>query len=489
MNWKRKREKLTTLKRNHNDKYLEMFLSDLSSKYTKKELRHGPARNRKTLMNKYPGRGHEPHTDYFYGFLGLIYDGVNHIDVLKEKMRLFFISSTRQLVVEETDVEEYLQVAKRNDLVIVNEDGIITLTEKGKKLTESCYHINTHTSYYMRIFFSEKTVMIGTAIFLVVLSALKIVLGIQLASQGMITEGFENLTDLVKIGIIGIVSLKLKKDRPASLMIIFLMLITGVTMVWSGIEALFNQTPITPTVQSYLLGFTSMSINAGFMFLKGIVGRNSGNLSLLSDSKDSELNVKISFGVIIGLTFAIFDYYFVDALVAIVIAIIIFKEGIEILYELLAKKEDFDITEIRVAGDSIYLNRLTVYIFASIRRESITRSKLLYNFELGLELGRRYYQGFADFFYNDLGKKIAEKHLNKLIKDQYIEEINGELILTSKGLKSFYEAKAKEFRFRAKKAYEGVNIRKGQMYCLIFIIILVLLIVFADNINTWLISF
>ncbi|MFW9879569.1 MAG: hypothetical protein ACFFG0_41365 [Candidatus Thorarchaeota archaeon] len=66
--------------------------------------------------------------------------------------------------------------------------------------------------------------------------------------------------------------------------------------------------------------------------------------------------------------------------------------------------------------------------------------------------------------------------------------MNGELILTFKGLKSFYEAKAREFHSRAKKAYEGVNIRRCRIYCFAFLIILTLLIVFADNINTWLSS-
>jgi len=466
-----------------------MPLSDLDSKYSMKDLRRGPARTGKSVLDQYFGRSHEPHVDYFYGFLGLIYDGFNNIDALKKKMRVFFISSTRHLVVEETDVEEYLQFAKRNELINVEENGSITLTGKGKMLTESCYHTNSHTSYWMRIFFSEKTVMLGTALFLVILSSLKIILGIQLASQGMITEGFENFTDIIKIGIIGILSFKLKKDKLASIIIILLMMFTGGTMIWSGIDALFNPTPITPTIQSFLVGFFSMAINAGLMFLKGIVGRNSGNLSLLSDSKDSELNIKISFGVIIGLTFAIFRYYFVDAIVAIIIAIIIFKEGIEILVKLIVKKEDFDITEFRVVGDNIYYNHLTTYIFASIRRERLTRKKLFENFEEGLALGRNYYQGFADFFYNDLGKRIAENHLKKLIKDKYIEELDGELTLTHKGLKYLYKAKAKEFKSRANKIYEGVNIRSGQVYCIIFLITLVLLIVFANPINTWLNSF
>ena len=70
-----------------------MPLSDLKSKYVMKDLRRGPARTGKIVMDEYFGRGHEPHTDYFYGFLGLIYDGFSNIDTLKKKMRVFFISS------------------------------------------------------------------------------------------------------------------------------------------------------------------------------------------------------------------------------------------------------------------------------------------------------------------------------------------------------------------------------------------------------------
>ena len=87
-----------------------------------------------------------------------------------------------------------------------------------------------------------------------------------------------------------------------------------------------------------------MAMNSGLMYLKGMVGRTSGNLSILSDSKDSELNLKLSIGVLIGLTFAIFNIYFVDALVGIIIAVLVFKEGIVIIWELIKKEEDFDIT-------------------------------------------------------------------------------------------------------------------------------------------------
>ncbi|MFX0070873.1 MAG: cation diffusion facilitator family transporter [Candidatus Hermodarchaeota archaeon] len=404
-------------------------------------------------------------------------------------MRLFFISSTKQLVVENEDLEEYLQYARKKELIIIDSDGKVSLSPEGKELVEWSYYSTLHASYWMRILFNEKTIMITTAIFLIILSLLKILVGYQLASQGMISEGFENLTDLIKIGIVALLGFKLNKDKIASIIIIGLMLFTGISLIVSGVNNLLNPTVITPTVQAYLICFISIAINAGLMFLKSFIGRISGNLSLMSDSKDSGLNVKISAGVAIGLTFAIFKIYFVDAIIGIIIAVLVFKEGVELLRELFTKEEDFDITAIKVLADNIYDDRLTGYILGSIRREDITNDKLVKNFEYGLHLGRLYYGGFADFFYADLGSSIINKHINKLIENNIIETLKEHLTLTAKGMQLYYKAKAKEFKERAQSVYTGPFIPRGCIYCILILISLICLIMFANEINEWLLSF
>jgi len=463
-----------------------MPLTDLKPQYSRKELKTGPRRKGYNLMTKYyESHNHDPHHTFLYGFLCLIYDGVKTLNDLKAQMRLFFISSTRHVVIENEDIEQYFQKARRNKLIQTDRDNIITLTNEGVKLVEYSYFWNLHTSYWMGKFFSKTTVLLGTTVFLVIISLLKILTGLDLGSQGMVSEGFENLTDLVKIGIIVILGMKLKKDKVASIIIILLMLFTGGTLAWSSVIALINPVEIIPTVQSYIIGIVSIFVNIGLMFLKGMVGRISGNLSFLSDSKDSGLNVKLSAGVLIGLTFAIFKYYFVDAIVGIIISIFVFKEGLEILFELLKKEEDFDITSIKVYADNIYNNRLTGYLLGSIRRESLSRSNLIKNFDIGLTLGRKYYEGFADFFYNDLGVKIAEKHLDKLIEGTLIESLDDTLGLTSKGLKIFYKAKAREFRERAYNINLGTRFKWQNLICILFLFIFILIIIFAPQINSW----
>jgi hypothetical protein len=309
--------------------------------------------------------------------------------------------------------------------------------------------------------------------------------GLQLGSQAMLTEGFENFTDLIKIGIVGLIGIQLKKDKIASIIIICLMMFTGVNLIWSGVDALIFLSPIVPTVEAYIIGIVSIALNAGLAFLKSMVGRTSGNLSLLSDSKDSLLNIRISVGVLIGLTFALFQIYFIDSIIGIIIAIFVFKEGIEILREILAKDKEFDITSIKVFADSIYDNRLTAYILGSIRRENLTIDQLVDNFEEGLSLGRQYYEGFADFFYTNLGAKIALRYIAELINGEYIEVIKDELFLTKKGLKAFYQAKAKEFRGRSQSLRMKSKFTLQDLYCIIVIVILLILIIFGPQINLW----
>ena len=462
-----------------------MTIAELKANYSRKK--HGISHhddNYKLMVKYYPSN-YEPHNNFLYAFLCFLYDGAHNIEEITKKMSYIFISSTSQVVVGEEDIKEYYLIAIRKGLIEDNK-GVIILTEEGRKLVEISYHHNLYTSHYMGIFLSEKTVMLGTALFLIILSLLKIFTGLQLGSQAMLSEGFENSTDLFKIGIVGLIGLKLKKDKLASIIIICLMMFTGVTLVWSGIEALLDFSPIVPTVESYIICIVSIGLNAGLAMLKSIVGRASGNLSLLSDSKDSLLNVRISVGVLIGFTFALFNIYFVDSVIGIIIAIFVFKEGIELLREILVKDDEFDITAIKVFADTIYNNRLTAYILGSIRREKLTIKELVDNFESGLALGRQYYEGFADFFYTNLGAKTAVKYITELTNGAFIEIINNELFLTKKGLKAFYQAKAKEFRSRSQSIAIKSKFKKSDVYCIIVIILFLMVIIFGPQINLWL---
>jgi hypothetical protein len=228
------------------------------------------------------------------------------------------------------------------------------------------------------------------------------------------------------------------------------------------------------------------------MNYKGIVGRITGNLSLLSDSKDSEINIVISLGVLIGYLFAIFDLYIVDTVVGILIGLFCIKEALEIIREMVKKQDDFDMADLKVGSDVLFNDRLTGFILGSIRRATTTPQKLFENFNEGLELGRMYYKGMADFFYKELDVSNIQKHVDFLMKASLIEvDTKNNLTLTPKGLKYFYEAKSVEYSYNSKiieikgssfiKLISFVFMAKTKY--IIFFLIIGFLIIFSDKIK------
>ena len=230
-----------------------MLEESLKSKFPKKrnkEYLH--ERGLKTMKELFPNHG-GPQDDLLYGFLSLIYDGVHNILDLKQKMKKFFISTMRQNYISFNNVEEYIEIALSKDFIIKKANNDVELTKKGKIYVESCYIAIQHESFWMKKLLSEKVVLALTAVFLIILSLLKILVGFQLNSQGMINDGFENFTDLIKVAIIFIIGINLKKDRLASIIIISMMLFTGVSLIISSIEAILFPSIIIPTIQAYIL--------------------------------------------------------------------------------------------------------------------------------------------------------------------------------------------------------------------------------------------
>jgi len=466
-----------------------------------------------SLKSKFPKKGHKaflyekglkptkelfpngggPQDDLLYGFLCLVYDGVHEVLELEQKMKKLFISTMRQNTITSKDVKEFVRIALVKKFIILNSKNEIVLSKKGKIFVESCYVEIQHESYWMGKFLTEKAVLGLTAFFLIILSISKIIIGIHLNSRGMMNDGFENLTDLIKVAIILVIGINLKKDRLASIIIISMMLFTGITLILSSIETILFPSVIVPTVQGYILVLVSILMNLSLMFLKGLVGKSSGNLALISDSKDSKLNMLISGGVMIGLTFAIFKIYFIDSIIAIIIAIIISKEGIELLIEIIKKKDELDITSIKLFSDTLYSSRLSGYLLGNIKDDHPTRQGLILQFEEGVNLGRIYYCGFADFFYDKLGSEIANIYLEKLLKNNVIKEYDEKLYLTNKGEESLKKLKKLEYNTHERYHNKETSINKRSVIIpLICISFLIILIIFGppiiNAINNWMAS-
>ncbi len=324
---------------------------------------------------------------------------------------------------------------------------------------EGYYYSMAHGTFWGKQVLKEKSVMIFTAISLVFLSLFKIIIATNYGSNGLLSEGLENLTDLIKIFIIYL-GMKYNKDRMASLVIIAMMIFTGLGLLWNGISSLIIVVPIESSGHMIIIAIISIILNSILLFYKGFVGRMSGNLSLLSDSKDSALNVKISAGVLIGIIFARFGIYWIDPIFGILIALLCLHEGIEIFYEIWKEGEDFDITTFKVAADDIISSRLTTFLLHKIKHNKYTKTQLKEDFIKALERGRKYFGGFADYFNDNMATLALNQYLKQIIKSEMVSETSDEkLKLTDQGEK-FLEKKLsweKKHRKRKERIQEHPN--------------------------------
>jgi Co/Zn/Cd efflux system component len=357
--------------------------------------------------------------------------------------------------IRDNNIREAIRLLKAKDL-IVQENGIYSPTALGKKIATYGKLELKHEIYWLSRILTEKMVLIVSLTILIVLAVLKISFGLTTRSNGLFSDGIENFTDLIKIGII-VLSIRYAKDRLGSIGIMIMMIYAGIILCYTSIASLIK-TPFISAGSINGIGFfiavLSLALNAILLKYKFFVGKRTGNLSILSDAKDSAHNMQIAAGVLIGLVFAIFGVYMVDVVVGLVIGILILWDGGATLKELLVKGEDIDVNAIHLGSDNKYIDRITHWIITVVEGEELTRAELNIRFLEGLDVGYKYFDEWAVIGYHQLQERGIHDKIEYLIKNDIIREENGKLYLTRKGYIQFYQLQSKDLKRLAKSINE-----------------------------------
>jgi Co/Zn/Cd efflux system component len=421
-----------------------------------------------------------PENSLLFAILCAIYEGIDTKSSLYKHLDVMFSSSLRRRTMSSLDVDESLQHGFYEGLLSQTGDTI-QLTDAGIEALRNGRLLIEHTSYWMQRVLSERVVLLASALVLTFLSTLKLWVGYSIKSNAMFTEGLENFTDIIVVGILAL-SLKYKKDRLGAIAIIIFMLITGFTLGWSSIQALLANEEITVRVYAYWVESTSLFFNVMMIFWKMAVGRNSGNLALLSDAKEDTTHLKVGVGVILGLTFSIFGFYFVDAIIALAISALIIWEGIMTLRELLASEEELDIDTIHLSFSEYFDDSITFWILARLVHGPATIEELNSSFLRGVEIGFRYFDFHAIFGYHKIHNQGIIKNIRLAEKNGLIQHSVKELTITNLGLAAYYKHRANELKQIAND-FSGKRLHRGPVTFVIIFIGFFLLMLYAQEIN------
>ena len=196
-------------------------------------------------------------------------------------------------------------------------------------------------------------VSIITLIGNVFLSFIKIISGIFGKSLAMISDGIHSLSDIIST-IIVIIGLKISSkesdklhqygheriENVASIILSFLLFMTGAVMAFNSIKNINDKNFITPSKVTILIALISI-LTKELMFQYTIhVSKKYNSSSLKADAWHHRSDAISSIVSLLGIYFTIKGYLYMDLIASILISIIIVKISIDIFIESINKMLD-----------------------------------------------------------------------------------------------------------------------------------------------------
>lgn len=175
---------------------------------------------------------------------------------------------------------------------------------------------------------------------------IKFIVGIIFKSQGLIADALNSFSDVFSSTVTyvgGKISEKPadedhefghgKAEFVASFLIgIFMVLVSIRTLVGGATSIIYNKS-FTFSYFLIIVPIVTIIIKSVLYFYCKCMAKQYNSLLILANSKDHRNDVMLSLGVIIGVIFGFFGYYFVDGIVGILISLVIIITGVKIIKE------------------------------------------------------------------------------------------------------------------------------------------------------------
>lgn len=190
------------------------------------------------------------------------------------------------------------------------------------------------------------------------LTIFKIFAGIFGRSQAMLSDGFHSLSDIFA-GILTLTSVKISQkpvdqDHPyghgkaesiAAFCISFILFGMSIVLSYRALNAIFLKIRIVPGLLPLWAALVSISVKELLFRYTYYIGKKFDNLAILASASDHRADALSSVAALIGIAGARLGYIFLDPLAGFIVAVFIFKIGVDILRPSLRELMDTSLPE------------------------------------------------------------------------------------------------------------------------------------------------
>jgi len=263
----------------------------------------------------------------------LLLDEPLTIDQVTEKAQ--FLLQDRHSEVSNTVQLEKAINSLRSKGVVEETDGRFRLTEAGRARALRAKSVMAWLGEYLSSGAAAAKLSVVVTAFL---SVLKLSAGLLSNSVGLVSDGVDNLADVVSSGVV-YVGIKRKREFYATIFIIVLMFLVAAGLVYNSVARLLRPMAVEvgplPVLAAAVSGVTCYLLYNYQRF----VGRRSANMSLVSESVDSLNHVVTAVAVLAGILAAYLGTSLVDSLVGLFVAGFILRGSTALTLDTLRARE------------------------------------------------------------------------------------------------------------------------------------------------------
>ena len=216
---------------------------------------------------------------------------------------------------------------------IKKKDMIYSITERGKQPADNEAKGMIQFFRFVRSLTRPVISPILSLVLHLFLGSVKIIGFMLTGSVGLLGDGLDSAIDGVSSIVVG-VAMKIRKEIQATYFLIFLMLITGSSIILTSINRILNPIALEEeTVALLIAGFSILLCFVLYLYQR-YSGYINQNLAILAQSEDSKNHVLNAFLVLIAVSMGYYKIYFLDGLVGCFIGMIILKGAYDVFQDL-----------------------------------------------------------------------------------------------------------------------------------------------------------
>jgi Co/Zn/Cd efflux system component len=330
--------------------------------------------------------------------------------------------------------------------------------KKGNKiqLTPAGLELAAYTekaiSLFMRYILSERTSSFITLVLHIVLSVLKFLFGLLSFSAGLIADAVDNTMDtLAALGIW--VSIKIKKERAVSLLIIGLMFISLGGALYISVLKILLPSPVENGWNAFTVSAVCGLVMLMLSAYQYMVGKRTANFAILCQAVDSRNHVFTSLLVCSGIliTFVaesmhITWLYYADAGASFIIEFLILKSVIGLVKEFLKpEKQALQVSHFMSRGiEQTQRRAILLWLKSRVKDSRCTKEKLLELFKEDFIKNVPRLLKIVNIDFHTITLFDFKKYLQDFIKSGVIQH-EGSTYFITKNIKSVKNRRIRRF--------------------------------------------